>query len=182
MQATASQSAPSATPHTGRVRFAIKDIGPTFASLRKQKQEHSYADAIQVDEKEVEKEKVEKPEEKFSDGDLMQQWILMCNRMPQRYVGLAARLKNLVPHITDYPNFEVVVDNQLILDQIMGIRKNIRATMRLKLRNTKIEFMPRLAQQDETKRALTRTELFRALCEQNKDIDRLRKELGLELV
>lgn len=64
----------------------------------------------------------------------------------------------------------------------MGIRKNIRATMRLKLRNTKIEFMPRLAQQDETKRALTRTELFRALCEQNKDIDRLRKELGLELV
>ena len=182
MQATASQNAPSATPHTGRVRFAIKDIGPTFASLRKQKQEHSYADAIQVDEKEVEKEKVEKPEEKFSDGDLMQQWILMCNRMPQRYVGLAARLKNLVPHITDYPNFEVVVDNQLILDQIMGIRKNIRATMRLKLRNTKIEFMPRLAQQDETKRALTRTELFRALCEQNKDIDRLRKELGLELV
>ena len=182
LQATASQNAPSATPHTGRVRFAIKDIGPTFASLRKQKQEHSYADAIQVDEKEVEKEKVEKPEEKFSDGDLMQQWILMCNRMPQRYVGLAARLKNLVPHITDYPNFEVVVDNQLILDQIMGIRKNIRATMRLKLRNTKIEFMPRLAQQDETKRALTRTELFRALCEQNKDIDRLRKELGLELV
>ena len=182
MQATASQNAPSATPHTGRVRFAIKDIGPTFASLRKQKQEHSYADAIQVDEKEVEKEKVEKPEEKFSDGDLMQQWILMCNRMPQRYVGLAARLKNLVPHITNYPNFEVVVDNQLILDQIMGIRKNIRATMRLKLRNTKIEFMPRLAQQDETKRALTRTELFRALCEQNKDIDRLRKELGLELV
>ncbi len=182
MQATASQNAPSATPHTGRVRFAIKDIGPTFASLRKQKQEHSYADAIQVDEKEVEKEKVEKPEEKFSDGDLMQQWILMCNRMPQRYVGLAARLKNLVPHITDYPNFEVVVDNQLILDQIMGIRKNIRATMRLKLRNTKIEFMPRLAQQDETKRALTRTELFHALCEQNKDIDRLRKELGLELV
>lgn len=40
----------------------------------------------------------------------------------------------------------------------MGIRKNIRATMRIKLRNTKIEFMPRLAQQDETKRALTRTE------------------------
>ena len=178
---TAPTQTAAPTPVIPKVHLTLKNLGPTFASLRTSKQQEAYSDAIKVDEKEMEKEKEEKPEEKFTDAELIQQWILMCNRMPQRYVGLAARLKNIVPHITDYPNFEVVVDNQILLDQISTIKRNIRATMRLKLRNTKIEFIPRLAKQDETQRVMTKMELFRDLCQKNKAIEKLRKDLGLEI-
>ena len=86
-----------------------------------------------------------------------------------------------MPAITEYPNIEVVVDNKLLLDQINAISRNIRATMRMKLHNTLIEFTPRLAKQDENQRALTKLEVFDALRKKNPAIEKLRVGLGLEL-
>ena len=105
----------------------------------------------------------------------------MCNRMPQKFVGLASRLKNIVPRITEYPNMEVGVDNQLLLDHISAIKKNIRATMRVRLHNSLIEFSPRLAKQNENERALTKLEVFDAMRKRNPAIEKLRLGLKLEL-
>ena len=66
-------------------------------------------------------------------------------------------------------------------DQINAISRNIRATMRMKLHNTLIEFTPRLAKQDENQRALTKLEVFDALRKKNPAIEKLRVGLGLEL-
>lgn len=163
------------------VTFHLKNIGMTFDDLRRKPKENDVTEAVKIDEAEAKKVAATKPEAHFTDDDLVHEWTAMCNRMPQKFVGLAARMKNLVPAITNYPNIEVVVDNKLLLDQINAISRNIRATMRMKLHNALIEFTPRLAKQDENKRALTKLEVFDALRKKNPAIEKLRVGLGLEL-
>ena len=168
-------------PLKSGITFHLKNIGMTFDDLRRKPKTNDVSEAVKVDEAEAKKVAESKPESQFTDDDLIREWIAMCNRMPQKFVGLAARLKNLVPAITDYPNIEVVVDNKLLLDQINVISRNIRATMRMKLHNTLIEFKPRLAKQNENHRALTKLEVFDALRKKNPAIEKLRVGLGLEL-
>lgn len=153
----------------------------TFAELRNGTAKAEHQEPIKVDEAEAAKEKKENAESRFTDNDVLREWMAMCKRMPDKFTGLSSRLKNIVPHITQYPNMEVVVDNKMLLDQIMKIKGNIRATMRLMLHNSKIDFTPRLARQDENQRALTKLEIFDKLRKGNPAIEKLRVKLGLEL-
>lgn len=157
-------------------RPKFENIGVTFAGLQQGSAVSNDFDAIKVDEKQTVKE-----EKRFTEADLSMQWTLMCNRMPQNFVGLASRLKNLVPQITSYPDFEVAVDNKILLDQINQIRGKIRTTMRLALHNKAIEFNARLTHQDEQRKVLTKREIFDELRKRNPAFEKLRVELRLEL-
>lgn len=165
----------------GVTTFHFKNIGMTFGDLRRKPKTGDGIEAVTVDEAAARKLEEKKVENTFTDDDLMREWVSMCNRMPQKFVGLASRLKNIVPRITNYPDIEVVVDNQLLLDQITSIKKNIRATMRLRLHNSLIEFLPRLAKHNENERALTKLEVFDAMRKRNPAIEKLRIGLKLEL-
>lgn len=165
----------------GGTTFHFKNIGMTFGDLRRKPKTGDGIEAVTVDEAAARKLEEKKVENTFTDDDLMREWVSMCNRMPQKFVGLASRLKNIVPRITTYPDIEVVVDNQLLLDQITSIKKNIRATMRLRLHNSLIEFLPRLAKHNENERALTKLEVFDAMRKRNPAIEKLRIGLKLEL-
>lgn len=169
------------TAVSGGTTFHFKNIGMTFGDLRQKPKTGDGVEAVAVDEAAAKKLEEKKVEETFTDDDLIREWVSMCNRMPQKFVGLASRLKNIVPRITEYPNMEVVVDNQLLLDQISAIKKNIRATMRVRLHNSLIEFSPRLAKQNENERALTKLEVFDAMRKRNPAIEKLRLGLKLEL-
>lgn len=169
------------TAVSGGTTFHFKNIGMTFGDLRQKPKTGDGVEAVAVDEAAAKKLEEKKVEETFTDDDLIREWVSMCNRMPQKFVGLASRLKNIVPRITEYPNMEVVVDNQLLLDQISAIKKNIRATMRVRLHNSLIEFSPRLAKQNENERALTKLEVFDAMRKRNPAIEKLRLGLNLEL-
>ena len=166
---------------SGVSTFHFKNIGMTFGDLRRKPKVGDGTEAVTVDEAEAKKIEEKKVEDKFTDEDLIREWISMCNRMPQKFIGLASRLKNIVPRITQYPDIEVVVDNKLLLDQISSIKNNIRATMRVRLHNSVIEFMPRLAKQNENERALTKLEVFDAMRKRNPSIEKLRVGLKLEL-
>lgn len=161
--------------------FHFKNIGMTFGDLRRKPKTGDGVEAVTVDEAAAKKLEEKKVEDTFTDDDLIREWVSMCNRMPQKFVGLASRLKNIVPRITKYPDIEVVVDNKLLLDQISSIKNNIRATMRLRLHNSLIEFLPRLAKQNENERALTKLEVFDAMRKRNPAIEKLRLGLKLEL-
>ena len=154
----------------------LANIGVTFARLKQDPVISDELNVIKVDEKQSIIE-----EKRFTEADLSGQWTLMCNRMPQNFVGLASRLKNLVPRITSYPNFEVVVDNNILLEHINQIRGKIRATMRQTLNHKSIEFSVRLANQDELKKTFTKREVFDDLRKRNLAFEKLRTKLGLEL-
>lgn len=154
----------------------LANIGVTFARLKQDPVISDELNVIKVDEKQSIIE-----EKRFTEADLSVQWTLMCNRMPQNFVGLASRLKNLVPRITSYPNFEIVVDNNILLEHINQIRGKIRATMRQTLNHKSIEFSVRLANQDELKKTFTKREVFDDLRKRNPAFEKLRTKLGLEL-
>ena len=117
----------------------------------------------------------------FSQRDVEFQWMSMCNRMPQQLSGIAARMKNMNPVITDFPHLEVEVENQIQLDQITSIKGSIVKTLKLYLQNENITLDLRLNEKRETVKILTRREQYELLTQQNSAISKLSSLLDLEL-
>lgn len=117
----------------------------------------------------------------FKQDDLELQWMSMCNRMPQKLSGIAARMKNMSPHITAAPNVEVVVDNQIIMEQMQPIKGSIVNTLRLYLHNSGINLSMRIAERQEQAKVLTRREQYEEMSKKNPALEKLRVLLGLEL-
>ena len=120
-------------------------------------------------------------EQSFSQQDLELQWMLMCNRMPQKLSGIAARMKNMNPVITDFPNVEVTADNQVALEQLEQIKGSILSTLKLYLHNKSIKLSLRLAEQEEIVPILSRREQYELMEKENPSIAKLRELLNLEL-
>ena len=117
----------------------------------------------------------------FTEEQLLTQWMAMCNRMPQEMTGIAARLKNMTPVITELPNVEVVVENQILLDDVQKIKTRIRKTLALALKNSELTLTLRLAKPEEIKRVLTNHERFEELKQGNKAFEKLSNLLQLEV-
>lgn len=174
----ATVSADEAKPVAGASpvkRLKLGAIGKTFANLRQKGEErHQFEDAGVEENDSGERHD-------FTEEQLMTQWLAMCNRMPQQFTGIAARMKNMTPVITEFPNVEVVVDNQILLDDILKIKGRILSTLALALKNSAITLNLRLAKPDEVKRILTNGERFNELKNDNKAFDKLAELLELEL-
>ena len=120
-------------------------------------------------------------QQEFTNEELEYQWLSMCNRMPEKYVGVASRMKNMCPKITVFPNVEVIADNQLILEQMEAIKVNILKTLRIYLRNNAIQLSFKLTNKKDEVKILSRKEQFEQMAEKNKLVDTLRELFGLEL-
>ena len=117
----------------------------------------------------------------FSQRDVEFQWMSMCNRMPQQLSGIASRMKNMNPVITDFPHIEVEVDNQIQFDQITQIKGSILKTLKLYLQNESITLDLRLNEKRETMKILTRREQYEMLTNENPAVAKLSSLLDLEL-
>ena len=117
----------------------------------------------------------------FSQRDVEFQWMSMCNRMPQQLSGIASRMKNMNPTITDFPHIEVTVENQIQLDQITPIKGSIVKTLKLYLQNENITLDLRLNEKQDTVKILTRREQYEMLTKQNEAVAKLGTLLDLEL-
>ena len=120
-------------------------------------------------------------EHSFSQQDLELQWMLMCNRMPQKLSGIATRMKNMNPVITEFPNIEVTADNQVAFDQLDQIKGSIAATLKTYLHNKAITLSLRLADKEEIAPILSRREQYEMMEKENPSIAKLRELLKLEL-
>ena len=105
----------------------------------------------------------------------------MCNRMPQRLSGIAMRMKNMAPIITEFPNIEVVVDNQLALEQMEPIKGSIVNTLKRDLHNHAITLTMRVAEHQEHERLLSRREQYELMEKENPSVAKLRELFDLQL-
>ena len=126
--------------------------------------------------------KPKEEQQEFSQQDLELQWIMMCNRMPQHLSGIATRMKNMNPVITELPHVEVVVDNQLAFDQMADIKGSIINTLKLYLHNAAITLDIKIAERQEKVRILTRREQFELMEKEYPAIAKLREIFDLDLV
>ena len=155
-------------------RLKLGGMGTSFADLRNGPGKPSYL------QKEAE---VENKDENttFSQDELELQWMSMCNRMPQELTAMAARMKNMKPRITEFPQVEVLADNEMVLEEIHKLKNRIRSTLSKTLHNGSIELNIRLAKVEEMKKLLTPKETFENLRQSNPAIEKLRHALDLEL-
>ena len=123
----------------------------------------------------------EKEESAFTQDDLELQWMSMCNRMPQKLVGIATRMKNMTPVITELPKVEVVVGNELIQAEMEKIRGSIQNTLKIYLHNSGIELTIRVDDHREEVKILTRGEQLEELSKANPSVGKLREVFDLEL-
>ena len=166
---------PAETPQPP-VRPAIKlsQLGSTFGNLLR-KDHHKTEEQTTTPDGDGQ-------HESFDEDQLRRQWTAMCNRMPQSLIGVATRLKNMTPRITQMPQVELLVDNDILLGEVNKIKGRIRSTLALSLHNSDIELVVRLANTDELKPILSKREEFELMQKNNPALEKLTSLLQLELV
>ena len=178
--ADSGQPAATATQQPTMVKgphLKLSSIGMTFQSMLHPEKKKEEASPLEAPEKTSDEEATKR----FTEEELALQWVQMCNRMPQKFVGLASRLKNITPHITEYPNIEAVIDNEIFLSQLNEIKRKICRTMQVTLHNDNIQLTLRLADTATAKKVFTKREVFDNLRKENPAFEKLRVTLGLEL-
>jgi DNA polymerase-3 subunit gamma/tau len=116
----------------------------------------------------------------FTQEELELQWMSMCNRMPQEFSGIATRMKNMNPVITEFPKLQVTVDNTLIQQEMENFKGRIVKTLINNLYNTGITLEIKVAEKTGH-RLLTRREQFEVMRKENPAVEKLRQDFDLEL-
>ena len=162
------------TPTPG---MKVSQLGMSWNNLRSQGRSHKMQilPSMQTDESKKDEQ------EPFSQDDLELQWMSMCNRMPQKLSGIAARMKNMNPVILEPPQIELVVPNEIVRDEMEQIRGNILNTLKLYLHNNAITMTMRVAKKEEREKILTRREQFEWMSSQNPAVEKLREAFDLVL-
>ena len=178
---TRNTSQTSQTGNTGNTSQAkpaptmkLGGIGFSWGNLRQQSKS-SKIPGMAATSKEEQKNAV------FTQDDLEYQWMMMCNRMPLEYSGIATRMKNMNPVITEFPQVQVVVDNALIQQQMEDFKGRIVKTLVNSLHNTGITLEITVAEQSERPKLLTRREQFEAMTKENPAIAKLQQDFDLVL-
>ena len=167
------ETAPAKAPQTTKkARPQIGHIGMTFSSLRRPSKDanEEKEESIAVD---------TQHQAMFTQEQLELQWLSMCNRMPKQFVAASSRMKNMRPHITNHPNVELIVNNQILLDDILKIKKRIRITLAQALNNKDFDIDIRLAEVKEIEKVLTKREVFDKVRKENPAIEKLCASLNL---
>ena len=158
-------------------RQSLSAMGFSFSSLKKRHESTETSD----DSNEIKITATDEGSAPFTQIELKTEWNNMLNRMPQSMVGLVARLKNITPKLLDYPNVEVVVDNQILLNQLKQIQGRIRATLANDLKEPNLTLSLRLTQGSEVRKTLSKKELFEKMRKNNPAVEKLRESLDLIL-
>ena len=164
---------PKASNNPSRPRLKISDLAVTSKGMgtRSNAAKEEYEELVNTEEQ----------TSTFTDEDLREKWISMCNRMPPNMKAMAMRMKNMKLHITTLPNIEVVVDNQILLTQMNEILARLEVTMAQDLKNKDVKISLRLAKKEELKPILSDREIFAKLLKNNHSLATLKEALKLEL-
>lgn len=165
------QDQPGKATTTSVRKVNFSGIGMTFSNLKKnEEREHRTFNPIdKLKEEHTPASNAQDMNHSFTQEQVEGLWINMCMRMQniKELIGLANRMKAVTPTITNFPNIEVVVDNQLLLNDILNIKNRIRPTFVQGLRNNQIQIDYRIAKADEIKKVLSKREVFDNIMDSN---------------
>ena len=170
---------PAKAPKPAVSTTSMKNIGFSWTKLRQDRSSKvNFSDSL------AEMKDGQANDQKFSQEDLELQWMSMCNRMSDnqpQLIGIATRMKNMNPVITEFPQIEVTVENELIKQDMEAIYKSILKTLQLHLRNNQITFTILVSDQKEQTRILSRREQFEEMSKINPAVAKLQQAFDLEL-
>ena len=172
---------PTKAPKPAAPTTSLKNIGFSWSKLRKD----GKSSKVNISDGLGDTKDGQTNDLKFSQEDLELQWMSMCNRMSDnqpQLIGIATRMKNMNPQITEFPQVEVTVENELIKQDMEAIHRSILKTLQLHLHNNQITFTILVSdQKDQGKKILSRREQFEEMSKTNPAIAKLQQAFDLEL-
>ncbi|TVQ08381.1 MAG: DNA polymerase III subunit gamma/tau [Bacteroidetes bacterium] len=164
----ASRPAPSAGP--GPKSFSIK--------INQSPQE----DEKKKDQLTSNLEQEDKPEESFSENDLLDVWDKLKENYKISSVSIFTALNTHPPVLIDDITIEMGVDNLVQQDNIFEQKPQILSFLRKNLNNYAINFQVRIKENRKVQKAYLPAEKFQKMVDKNPDLERLKNDLDLDLI
>ena len=173
-------SSPKAQPSPARPGLKLGGLGFSWNKLRQdgKPSKVNFTDSL------ADMKDGQMNNQKFSQEDLELQWMSMCNRMSDnqpQLIGIATRMKNMNPQITEFPQVEVTVENELIKQDMEAIHKSILKTLQMYLHNAQITFTIQVSDQKDQPKVLSRRQQFEEMSKINPAVAKLQQAFDLEL-
>lgn len=117
----------------------------------------------------------------ISDAMLAQAWTSFALLLPENERALADRMKIIVPKVEGHNSFAISVDNQMAADLFANEEKRICEGMKSYLGNTMMKMNIIVNKVIVERHTSDKSKQYAILAEKNPLIDKLRKELNLEV-
>ena len=168
------ETAGAKTVAEARPKVSLESLGGSFASLSNKKKQVQAVYSLG----ETANENAQ-----FTESDVQREWLRMCNYMGQNpdEVALAARMHNVILHMTEFPEVEAVFENSMLLDDVERILPRVQNTLAKALHNGKLTIKTRLANDDEIVKKLSQKEIYDKLMEECPAFVSFQRELELKL-
>jgi len=162
-------SKPQSTPANFNQRPASISISKATSTV--QAPEQNYKSAI-VD--------TQPTNEYFSDEALLDGWIEFGKTINDEIKGIGFQNTNLPVRVSD-TTFEILVNNVMQENELKKIQTDIVQFLINRLKNSSISMIIKVAEESEMQRTLSPEERYKSMVDQNPALEKLRKNLQLEI-
>ena len=113
---------------------------------------------------------------------LIREWRTFAQSLPKDDTGLAMHMDHIEPKLLDdHTTCEVLADNPTIKTQLERNAGKVESYLRSKLQNSKVKMTIRMREIAERPKIYNKVEQLNIMCQQSEALQKLRKELELEL-
>lgn len=162
------------TQHTSRVqRFSIKEFQET---------QKTQANPYIVDSNKDKTQRTDITDKPVDPMELASLWRQYAAQLPREQSVIADRMGQFMPSLVEGTKYEVVVENEMIVESIRKVLSQVVPYMRSSLSNNSLNIEVRARKFDADAPLLTRIEQFAKMKESNPAFKKLTEELILDLL
>ncbi|MCE5332120.1 MAG: DNA polymerase III subunit gamma/tau [Bacteroidales bacterium] len=118
--------------------------------------------------------------EDFTDNDLLEAWKNFGSTINDKIKKIGFLNSNL-PNRLSKTEFEILVNNVMQENELKKIQTDIVQFLANQLKNSSIRMIIKVAEENEIQRAISPEERYKIMMEQNPALEKLRKDLHLEI-
>ncbi len=118
--------------------------------------------------------------EDFTDNDLLEAWKNFGSTINDKIKKIGFLNSNL-PNRISKTEFEILVNNVMQENELKKIQTDIVQFLANQLKNSSIKMIIKVAEENETQRTIPPEERYKIMMEQNPALEKLRKNLHLEI-
>jgi DNA polymerase III subunit gamma/tau len=127
-------------------------------------------------------EEVERPEDSFTQDDLIYLWDKLKENYKSTSASIFTALNTHPPILTDEISIEIGVDNMVQKDHIMDQKPQMLHFIRKHLNNYAVNFTVVVKESKKVQKAYLPAEKFQKMMEKNPDVEKLKNDLDLDLI
>ncbi|MFN2395011.1 MAG: DNA polymerase III subunit gamma/tau [Bacteroidales bacterium] len=124
----------------------------------------------------------DRPEETFSDEQLLDVWEKLKERYKNSSVTTFTAINTYKPRVRENNIIELDVDNLVLKDNIFELKPEILSFLRKHLNNYAVNLDVKIVEVPKIQKAYLPAEKYKKMVEKNPNIDKLKNDLDLDLI